>query len=333
MKLAPLLLALAVTAVPATAACAKDRHAFLEQGRWWGVNVSGMEFKDELPIKPRDIDFYADAGAKSIRLPVKRARLQTPDKLAALDALIRRGTARGMLMVIDEHSYGNIGDPDIRDFWLRMGRRYRRQPLVAFDLQNEPKGGTWVSWGPDARDLIHALRKAGIDNQLILEWRGWSGFGRADRGEHPKKACESALCSLNRAGIFTLADLDPLKRTWLSPHRYFNKGGSGATPECRPYPATGPLGNSVKAAQKLGMRLYVGEFAFGRAKSVPPTCKAMADDIVAFFRNTPEVVGGAAWGWGPRWSGNYLFRGESVGERDKSWDTENGRLIRSLWAN
>lgn len=172
MKLAPLFLALVVSATSATAAPRRDSHAFLDQGRWWGVNVSGMEFKDELPVKPQDIDFYADAGAKSIRLPVKRARLQTPEKLAALDALIKRGTARGMLMVIDEHSYGNIGDPDIRDFWQRMGRRYRGQPLVAFDLQNEPKGGTWVSWGPDARDLIHALRKAGVDNQLILEWRG-----------------------------------------------------------------------------------------------------------------------------------------------------------------
>ena len=312
---------------------ATDPFAILNERRdWWGVNISGLEFASELSVKEADIDFYADAGVKSIRLPVKRDRLTTEAKLVALDAIVKRGTDRGILMVIDEHSYGNIGDPRIRDFWLSIAPRYKGNPLVAFDLQNEPNGGTWASWGPDSRDLIHALRAAGIDNLLILEWRQSSGASRADKNEASTKACESALCSLNRAGVMSLADLDPLKRTWLSPHRYFDSNGSGTSAYCRTdLSMSGAFGSSVSAARKLGMRLYLGEFAWGRYGYWPDSCKNLAPVIVDYLKATPEFAGGASWGWGPRWSKSYTFRGEHFSERAKTWDTENARILSRLW--
>lgn len=311
-----------------------DPFAILDERRdWWGVNISGLEFASELSVKEADIDFYADAGVKSIRLPVKRDRLTTEAKLAALDALVKRGTDRGILMVIDEHSYGNIGDPRIRDFWLRVGSRYKGQPLVAFDLQNEPNGGTWASWGPDSRDLIHALRAAGIDNLLILEWRQSSGASRADKNEASTKACESALCSLNRAGVMSLADLDPLKRTWLSPHRYFDSNGSGTSAYCRTdLSPNGALGSSVSLARKFGAKLYLGEFAWGRySDTFPSSCQNLAPVMIQFLKNTPEFVGGASWGWGPRWSKSYIFRGEHPSDKARTWTSINGRLTQSLW--
>lgn len=318
---------------PAPVEPTPDPYAFIQTGKLFGVNISGLEFASELSVKEADIDFYADAGVKSIRLPVKRDRLTTEAKLAALDALVKRGTDRGILMVIDEHSYGNIGDARIRDFWLRIAPRYKGQPLVAFDLQNEPNGGTWASWGPDSRDLIHTLRAAGVDNLLILEWRQSSGASRADKNEASTKACESALCSLNRAGIMTLADLDPLKRTWLSPHRYFDSNGSGTSAYCRTdLSMSGAFGSSVAAARKLGMRLYLGEFAWGRYGSWPESCKKLAPVIVDYLKATPEFAGGASWGWGPRWTKTYTFRGEHFSDRAKTWDTENARVLARLWA-
>lgn len=311
-----------------------DPFDILELRRdWWGVNIAGMEFASELSVKESDIDFYADAGVKSIRLPVKRDRLTTDAKLVALDKLIKRGTDRGILMVIDEHSYGNIGDPRIRDFWLRVGPRYKGQPLVAFDLQNEPNGGSWQTWGKDSRDLIHALRAAGIDNLLILEWRQSSGANRADKNE-PAGKVESAVASLKLAGVTSLADLDPLKRTWLSPHRYFDSNGSGTSTYCRTdLSPKSAFGSSVTAAKKLGMKLYLGEFAWGRYGSWPGSCKSLAPLIVQYLRDTEEFVGGASWGWGPRWAKSYTFRGEHMTDRAKTWDTENGRLVRALWAD
>ena len=313
---------------------ATDPFAVLNERRdWWGVNISGLEFASELSVKEADIDFYADAGVKSIRLPIKRDRLTTEAKLVALDAIVKRGTDRGILMVLDEHSYGNIGDPRVRDFWLRVGPRYKGQPLVAFDLQNEPNGGTWASWGPDSRDLIHALRAAGIDNLLILEWRQSSGAARADKNEASTKACESALCSLNRAGVMSLADLDPLKRTWLSPHRYFDKDGSGTSAYCRTdLSPNGALGSSVSLARKFGAKLYLGEFAWGRySDTFPSSCQNLAPVMIQFLKNTPEFVGGASWGWGPRWSKSYTFRGEHPSDKARTWTSINGRLTQSLW--
>lgn len=300
---------------------------------WWGVNVSGLEFATELPVKISDINFYADAGARSIRLPIKRTRFKTEAKLLMLDGLVKAGTDRGMMVVLDEHSYSDIGNPDVEAFWLRIGPRYRGNPLVAFDLQNEPNGGTWESWGPSARRLIHNLRAAGIDNRLVLEWRQSSGSQRADKGEPSSKPCASALCSLNRAGIFKHIDLDPLQRTWLSNHRYFDSNGSGTGPYCRKdLSMAGAFSSSVSAARKLGMQLYVGEMAWGAWHQTTAGCAALAPKVIEYLRATPEFVGGAMWGWGPRWKTDYHFRGEHAKDRAATWETLNGKLTRSLWA-
>jgi aryl-phospho-beta-D-glucosidase BglC (GH1 family) len=310
-----------------------DQHqALLNRGDLWGVNISGLEFATELSVVEADIDFYADAGVKSIRLPIKRDRLLTEQKLAALDALVKHATGRGIVVVLDEHSFGNIGDPRIRDFWLRVGPRYKGQHLVWFDLQNEPGGGTWETWGPDSRELIHALRAAGIDNVMVLEWRQSSGASRADKNELSSEPCVSALCSLSRAGVKTLADLDPLKRTVLSPHRYFDKDGSGTSKYCRTdLSPNGAFGSSVSMAQKLGVNLYLGEFAWGSyADDFPESCRTLAPKLIEYLKATPEFIGGASWGWGPRWSKSYIFRGEHPDDPARTWATANGQFVRSL---
>lgn len=320
----------AYTYVLETAACPDNGFAILDQGNFYGVNISGMEFSTELSVKETDIDFYAQAGVRSIRLPVKSERLTTTTKLDALKALVKRATDAGILMVIDYHSYLNIGDPRVEEFWTRVGPMFKGQPLVAFDLQNEPNGGTWATYGTDAKKLIANLRAKGIDNLFLLEWRQSSGASRMDKFESSTKACESAMCSLNRAP----GPLDPMNRTWLSPHKYFDSDGSGTSTYCRDVTPSSFLSNSTNAARKYGLKLYLGEFAFGKYNSISDSCNKIGTGVVDYLLANSDVwKGGALWGAGPRWTTSYIFRLENPTTRSLTWSSVYSQIVARLWTH
>lgn len=300
-------------------------------GDWqrFGVNISGCEFKVETCPRPADVALYADAGAQAIRLPVRADRLETPDQLRRLERLVAATTRRGIYVIIDDHRYRPIGDPTVRAFWLRIGPLFRGNRLVAFDLQNEPRGGTWESYGREANMLIGALRAAGIDNDILLEWRQSSGANRADKKEPADKPCESAFCSLDRAGGLR----DPLGRTLMSPHSYWDSDGSGRSGYCRgDTSAKGQLGAVTAAARRRGVRLFLGEFAFGKSGVLSPVCAKLGQEMFAYMRANRDVwAGGTLWGGGPAWSARYTFRLEKAKDRAATFDTAYGRMIAESW--
>lgn len=135
---------------------------------------------------------------------------------------------------------------------------------------------------------------------------------------------------LNR---LTTGPLDPLGKTWLSPHRYFDKGGSGTSPYCRSdLQPSGALGNSTAAARKYGYKLFLGEFAFGRAAGMKGGCSKLGPEIMAYLEANSDVwVGWTAWGGGRAWSPTYTFRVENSKDRAAIWAGENGRLGADSW--
>lgn len=303
----------------------------IDKAGLFGVNLSGCEFRVELCPDPEDVAFYAKAGVKAIRLPVRADRVAGEGQLRKLKRLVEAGTRRGVYMIIDDHRYRAIADPSVRAFWLRVGPHFKGNRLVAFDLQNEPRGGTWESYGSDANALIAALRAAGIDNDLLLEWRQSSGANRADKKERRARPCESAFCALDRAGGL----IDPLGRTILSPHSYWDKDSSGSKAACRANTdAKGQLGNATAAARRRGVKLFLGEYAFGSAAAMSPACERLGAEAIRYMKANRDVwVGAAVWGGGPAWSGRYAFRLEKRSDRDASFQTPYGRLVAGSWAD
>lgn len=310
-----------------------DPYAFLQTGKFSGPNVSGMEFKTELSIKTADLDLYIDQGATSLRIPFKFERIfASPAKLEAFKALILHGTSRGVLMIADEHSYSVMGADRVRDGWLKLAPEFKGNPLVAFDLQNEPAGRTWTQWATDTKGLVHTLRRNGVDNLFLVEWISSSGAYRADKREPASRECESALCALQRTGVNTLTDLDPLGRTWFSAHMYADKGGSGTNANCDPgVSATGALRGVFALGEAMGARVHVGETAFGRNSLLPSSCKAFAADLLNIIKTNPALAGVNVWGGGPRWNHSYFYRVENPNNRHATWNTEHGKAVIETW--
>lgn len=295
----------------------------------FGVNLSGCEFRVEMCPSTDDVAFYAKAGVRAIRLPVRADRIAGAEKVRALKRLVDAGTSRGVYVIIDDHRYRAIADRSVRAFWLKIGPHFRGNRLVAFDLQNEPRGGSWESYGRDANALIADLRAAGIDNDLLLEWRQSSGANRADKKERMAKPCESAFCSLDRAGGLK----DPLGRTILSPHSYWDADGSGRTAKCRDdTTARQQLGNATVAARRRGVKLFLGEYAFGRAGGLTPACQRLGAEAIRYMKANSDVwVGATLWGAGKAWSARYAFRLEAADDRKASFETPYGRLVAGSW--
>src|SRR5204863_6439522 len=74
-----------------------------------------------------------------------------------VDRVIRSITSRGMLALIDLHWNTRLpclpasqqrmaDDPGSIQFWTSVAARYRRNPLVAFQLYNEPHDISWQQW-------------------------------------------------------------------------------------------------------------------------------------------------------------------------------------------
>jgi hypothetical protein len=118
----------------------------------------------------------------------------------AVDKIVQSVTSRGMVAMINLHfsallPCGKPGLTPMADspgsitFWQEVASRYRNNPLVAYDLFNEPNvsQSTWLDGGPitesdqtvqaaGMQQLYNAVRDAGAKNLVVI-----SGLGYASR--------------------------------------------------------------------------------------------------------------------------------------------------------
>ncbi|PXA94649.1 hypothetical protein DMC47_20465 [Nostoc sp. 3335mG] len=307
---------LAVAAVVLLAGCNMDEPAQAEARRpapppRFGVNLSGAEAKANDQVRPtlEDVRNYVDRlQFQLIRYPFRPERM-TPERIAELRGIADFLRSRRVPLILDRHR--SHWDPvaDQVAFWTGLARQFPDDGSVMLDLVNEPRGVQWMQWASDAKAVIAGLRRNGIRHPILLEWPGYSGITRFDKGERPDQPCGSAACALER----TPGRLDPLNRTFLNGHRYFDKDGSGTAPSCRDnknQPRT-DSGFDRFAAQlrRRGMRGYITESAFGRYKAVMPTCMTVGADAVADLQANSDVLLGVTWwGGGRMWPDRYIFK-------------------------
>jgi hypothetical protein len=163
----------------------------------------------ELSTRPHgDRDAYGirDWGASIVRLVVSPERWLSsmcaydPSYVGVVDAAVRRVTDRGMvaLLELSTSSMGRrcgvtpammqLGDDLSVQVWREVAFRYKSNPLVAFDLYNEPFGvsePTWrwggsvtsgnVTWrGAGMQQLIDVVRATGARNLVFVSGLGWA---------------------------------------------------------------------------------------------------------------------------------------------------------------
>lgn len=153
-------------------------------------------------------------GANTVRIPLgeqywfKSTSCQyqiTPATYQAnVDYVVRQVTSRGMVAILDLHwntlvtppACWGAGQHNMADaarsitFWQQVAARYKDNPLVAFDLYNEPHDITWPVWrnGGMAQDrpsriwyraagmqqMYDAVRSTGARNLVLVSGNGWS---------------------------------------------------------------------------------------------------------------------------------------------------------------
>lgn len=297
--------------------CAAAPLAAQAQPRF-GVNLSGAEARGGDAVRPsltdlkNNIDRY---GFDLVRYPFKQDRM-TPERIRELRTLTDYARSKGVPFILDNHSFAWPPVEEQIAWWTAFARRFPDDGSILLDLNNEPRGfddpvltNDWMQWARDSKRIIAGLRANGIRHPILLEWPGWSATFRFDKEEPARKACESAGCALDR----TPGELDPLGRTYMNGHRYFDRGSSGTSASCkgrggRVRDESG-FGRFARQLRERGLKGYVTEVAFGSYRGVPDSCQAVGADAIADMHANADVLLGITWWGGGRiWPENYPFK-------------------------
>ena len=159
-----------------------------------GVNAAGADFG---PGARFDTDasfaFYADRGHTVVRLPFLWESVQ-PVPGAALDAAyleqlraaVTSCTSRGMVCLLDVHSYarhgedviggGRLSGADLADLWTRLVEQVGDDDLVELGLMNEPHDTPDgpAGWERVAQECVTAVRRTGARNVIWVPGEQWS---------------------------------------------------------------------------------------------------------------------------------------------------------------
>jgi hypothetical protein len=173
-----------------------------------GVTINRMKAIPEIEWAPQLNDASFDAmrswGINAVRLALgQQLWLETeceysPKYASYVDTVVERITSRGMVAILDLHyntrkrcmpaRMWRMADQGSLDFWRAVSSRYKTNPLVAFDLYNEPHDITWQQWryggmlidggvtwkAAGMQQLYNAVRSTGAENLVYVSGNGWA---------------------------------------------------------------------------------------------------------------------------------------------------------------
>jgi len=307
---------------------------------------------------PRFVAPYVfDGGARALRVPVKRSLLwrngaiqdsimigaYATKQWLAFKPIIDFGIAEDVAIVIDEHSYSPMGDPELLPFWIALGKKlmeaYGPNDLIHLESQNETNGGDWsTTYAADSKALVQGIRAAGIPYPIILGWGGWNAVGGYKR----------ALAELDAVGG---ADkIDPLGKLEFSAHHYPTTTGNDqplagkSAPQIKGAAVAANFKEMFDEFKRRGLRIWITEIGMGGGArgwltngSGAPSFdgRAWLDQFTALVKQYPDTVSGVlAWGGGSGWADTYPLKQEyEKGNWSATKGTEFWKSIRVLWAH
>lgn len=304
-----------------------------------GVNLAGGEFSWGSVPSPKegqnwqfvsdvDIDYLAAKGVKFARLlfcwellqPTLSGPLNTVvgsygERFVSRIAKLR---AKGIHVMVEPHGaespkfaryngnlVGSAAVPNaaFADLWSRLATLYKGDPDgVSFGLTNEPNSMSTAQWFAAAGAAVSAIRATGASNRIMCPGNGWSGASSWTSNWY-----DTAATKLSNATAWKQFINDPLNRTLVSVHCYFDADRGGATNDVvDPLVGVNDLKVTVDWAKANGLKVHVGEFAASAANPVAATAvKNFLDYIDA---NRDVIEGWAWWAYGPpSWWGGYRF--------------------------
>jgi endoglucanase len=305
-------------------ALAEDASGFVR-----GANIAGGDFGKvpgtygiDYTYPTRDeVDYYADRGFTALRLPFLWERVQ-PELFGPLATdrdgtgdfdrvakLVQWITGRGMVAVLDPHNYGGrdvdgkvvkVGSKTLpvaalSDLWVRLANAFKTNELAWFDLMNEPEGISAAGWKAAAQDVTNAIRDTGARNKILVP-------GTAYSGAHSWVSSGNA----EQMAAFT----DPANNFAFDVHQYLDDDSSGKQGTC----VAGAGATRLKpfidwAKQAPNRKGFLGEFGAGDPSVAgQEQCAAELRALLQTAEESGVFIGWTAWGGGPWWPQNYIFR-------------------------
>jgi hypothetical protein len=169
-----------------------------------GVNRRGLEAARPVAITAAEIGQAKAWGSTMVRLPVSSSYWlpnncnYSGSYASIVDQAVTAITSQDMVALIDLHTntmvscgpvrQQKMADSSALDFWRQVATRYRDNPLVAFDLYNEPhdiNGDVWLNGGKimsgtsiftvvGMQDMYDAVRSVGADNLVMISGPDWA---------------------------------------------------------------------------------------------------------------------------------------------------------------
>ena len=172
-----------------------------------GLTIYGLEESPDPPSLSRSEVLAAKAwGANIIRVPLgeqlwlSSSCQYDPKYAAAVTKMVGWITSLGMVALLDLHfnavtHCGKAGQQPMADypgsieFWKQVAARFGSNPLVAFDLYNEPHGLTTAQWldggtvhvpptppfdAAGMQQLYDAVRSTGARNVIFVSGNSWA---------------------------------------------------------------------------------------------------------------------------------------------------------------
>ena len=145
-------------------------------------NVSEARWLNPDTYTEKDFDQLKSLGIDVVRLPINfpvfmdQARAYTfdPKMLTALDKAVELAAARGIYVILDQHSYygsrvfpEGYGEELVTSGLRQLAMRYKGKENVVLELFNEP-GGNYINqhWNEIQQRLIAEIRK--VDKNVII---------------------------------------------------------------------------------------------------------------------------------------------------------------------
>ena len=140
-----------------------------------------------------------------LRLPISNwiYALNPALYMSQLDRAIQLANSAGLYVVLDLHDDAKSGSPygdnaglpktESLAFWKIIAAHYKNNPMVMFDIFNEPKDTSWQQWlhgggtvdGANVvgfQDLVDAIRSVGAQQIIIVEPGSAGGGSPANAG-------------------------------------------------------------------------------------------------------------------------------------------------------
>ena len=271
-----------------------------------GVNVAGLNWVDNREVT-QDASLIADKWKfNAIRvcnlIKVTNNPWTQYTTNNDLDRIVNTFTAKNVVVVMSLHGliglYANASTSptisEVSNHFKDLAIRYKNNPYVWFDLQNEPGSQTWpenngADWIALHQRLIKDIRDQGANNIIFVEGSGYGQEGGNWDGSTPPDGASAILSYGDQLLSFGGTSYNNIV---FSLHLYEKWGYETSDPNESGFSSDAKIAGFLAKIQNKGYAFVIGEYGSFNNRTTMRATQSMFRAL----QNHPHV-GRMVWQW------------------------------------